>query len=63
MKSVLMNFDWCSCTMVLSSALFASVCLAATIERIENARNASLTDSVPSAESLRPANATYWSGA
>ena len=34
--------------------MLSSVCLVATIERIENARSASVTDSVPSAESLRP---------
>ena len=36
--------------------LLSSVCLAAIIERIENARRASCTDNVPSAESLRPPN-------
>src|ERR1700674_703105 len=56
MNRVLMNFDLCPSTIVSSNALLASVCLVATIERIENARKASVTDSVPSAESLRPAN-------
>ena len=42
--------------MLSSSCSLAAVCLAATIERIENERSASVTDSVPSAESLRPVN-------
>ena len=37
-----------------SSLLAASVCLAATLVRIEKERSASCTDSVPSAEFLRP---------
>src|SRR5258706_10569554 len=55
-KRVLMNFDLCSMTIASSKSSFDDVCFAATIERIENARSASDTDSVPSAESLRPAN-------
>src|SRR4051812_34184385 len=53
---VLMKFDLCSFTMASSSRLLSSVCLAAIIDRIENERSTSVTDSVPSAESFRPVN-------
>ena len=51
MNPVLMKFERWSRTMSASSRLEFSVCLAATIERIENERSASVTESVPSAES------------
>jgi len=51
---VLMKLDRCSFTIAFNNRLLASVCLVATIERIEKDRRASLTDKVPSAESLRP---------
>ena len=44
------------CTMALIMALFSGVCLVVTTVRIENDRNAAVTESVPSAESLRPVN-------
>jgi len=56
MKRVLMNFDLCSTTIASSKFSLASVCFAATIERMENERSASETDNVPSAQSLPPAN-------
>ena len=40
--------------MASSSCLFVSVCFVAIIDRIEKERRASVTDSVPSAESLSP---------
>jgi hypothetical protein len=43
--------------------LLASVCLVATTVRILNERNASFTDSVPSAQSLRPLAAAVVVGA
>ena len=49
-----MKFDLCLVTISSSSFLLASVCFAATMERMENERSASNTESVPSAESLRP---------
>lgn len=54
MKSVWMNFDLWLRVISSSSFLLGSVCLAAIIERIEKDRSASVTESVPSAESLRP---------
>ena len=56
MKPVLMNLDVRCCTIASSSCSLAAVCLVATIERMENERNASVTDRVPYAESLRPVN-------
>src|SRR5437867_8854112 len=56
MKRVLTNFDLCWTTMASSRSSPVSVCFTATIDRMEKARNASVTDNVPSAESLRPAN-------
>ncbi|MCC2690881.1 MAG: hypothetical protein K0S21_3684, partial [Rhizobiaceae bacterium] len=43
-----MNFDLCCVTIVSSSCLLWSVCLAAIMERIEKERRASVTDNVPS---------------
>ena len=56
MKRVLMNFDLYPVTIASNNWVFVSVCFVATMERIENDRNASVTESVPSAESFRPAN-------
>lgn len=50
------KLDVCVLTIVLISCLFSSVCLVATIDRIEKARKASGTLSVASAESFLPVN-------
>ena len=56
MKSVDRNVDDRFDTIDLMIARFASVSFAATSVRIVKTRSASLTDSVPSAESFRPVN-------
>jgi hypothetical protein len=56
MKSVERKLDILPTTMSLTRALLSSFDAVATTVRIENARSASLTESVPSAESLRPVN-------
>ena len=55
-KSVDKKLDLFSLTISVIIFLFTGVSFAATRVRIENARNASATESVPSAESLRPLN-------
>ena len=56
MNPVLMKLDlWCR-TMVLSSCLFAPSASSRPSSGSRRTRSASVTDSVPSAESLRPVN-------
>ncbi len=50
------NRELRSLTIAVMMARFASWSLAATSVRIVNTRSASVTDRVPSAESLRPVN-------
>ncbi len=56
MKSVDRKFDLRPRTIPLIRRLLTSLALAATSVRMEKTRSASETDSVPSAESLRPVN-------